>query len=77
MYVCMYVYMYTRPNQQGLTPLLWAAHNRQAGICRVLLELGVDLYAKDRYGRQAVDLAEGDEKTLQVLSMWEIENPGT
>lgn len=59
-----------------MTPLLWAAYNGQAEICRVLLELGAELYAKDREGRQAVDHADGDHLTLEVLSMWEIEQHG-
>ena len=43
--------------QVCLTALMWAARNGRKDVVQVLLEKGADVNAKDKQGRNALDLA--------------------
>jgi ankyrin repeat protein len=47
----------TDETEKNVTPLLWAAAFNQLELCRILLESGAVLYARDTYGVTALEIA--------------------
>ena len=48
------------------TPFLWAAQNGQLGIAKLLKERGANIYATDKYGNNALNLA--DSKNIKMIT---------
>ena len=56
-------------DQEGMTPLMWAARRGHKDIVRTLLKNGANPNSKDRYGWSAVNWAirKGDFKIARLL----------
>ncbi|OAQ66337.1 ankyrin repeats (3 copies) domain-containing protein [Pochonia chlamydosporia 170] len=55
-------------NDEGRSLLLHAVYLKYTYEAELLLEHGADIYSKDKYGKTAFDLAEGNEKMLKLLN---------
>ena len=52
-----YMYMYTYTNEQGHTPLHYAAACSRVDVCALLLDLGADATQRDSEGLSPLDYA--------------------
>ncbi|WP_081077574.1 sigma-70 family RNA polymerase sigma factor [Burkholderia cepacia] len=57
-------------DEKGLTPLMIAASRNRAGVCRLLIAAGADVFATDHAGRNALAIARefGASSALEIIA---------
>ncbi|KAK0291964.1 ankyrin repeat-containing protein [Friedmanniomyces endolithicus] len=66
------VQLINRPNQQGNTPLHWAAYNGHLPVVKLLVDAGADMWVKNGAGHLAMFEAERADKNEVVQYLLEV-----